>query len=70
MSKDPEILPPAQRSLLPKKRDEIGGVPSYKSVLLSGLQAKLQARAHDEIADNIRAQTSVLEAETVGAQAH
>src|SRR5215213_3831211 len=64
MSNDTEILPPARRPSAPAKRDDLSGVPAPKSVLLTGLQARLQTRAHREIAANIRAQTTVLEAES------
>ena len=64
MSNDTEILPPARRPTTPTTRDDLNGVSSPKSVLLTGLHARLQTRAHREIAENIRAQNAILEAET------
>src|SRR4051812_14055356 len=61
MSEDTEILPPARQPSVPTKRDDLSGVPTPRS--LTRFQARLQTRTNREIAENIRAQTEVLEAE-------
>jgi hypothetical protein len=71
---DPEIIPPEKRGL-PARRDDNPAPAVYRtpapqpngvlSSALTGLQAKMQARAFGEMATNIRAQTDVLNAETV-----
>jgi hypothetical protein len=75
MSKEePEIIPPSKHSV-PAKREENRSVPTpYEDTLpqstsvlvtaLTGLQARWQARAYQEIAENIRAQKDALDAET------
>jgi hypothetical protein len=70
---DPEIIPPGTR--LPDVRGDRGTVPARReqplphpvgviSSALTGFQARWQARAYHEIAENIRAQKEALDAET------
>jgi hypothetical protein len=74
MSDDPEIIPPA-RGGVPATRQEAASVPASRSSpiaeptgvvssLLTGFQARMQGRAYLDIANNIRAQTEALDAET------
>jgi hypothetical protein len=71
---EPEIFPPGKR-LVPVKREESRTVPAaYNDSMLqprgvietalTGFQAQWQARAYRNIAENIRAQTDALDAET------
>ncbi len=72
MSDDPEIIPPSKGSLPATREDRQSAPVRYESPprvngavgsMITGFLARTQARAYRDIADNIRAQTEVLDAE-------